>query len=205
MVKLLIDVLYIPTKFNNDILHNVDTYEHRGSLAITGLLRPIYRRGGIALQGRTSILIREAVSADLLILQEFEQGIIAAERPFNSSLKSETICYYDIAALIDGGGSVVMVAEEQGQLLGSGYGRIKASKAHLNHETHAYLGFMFVAPAHRGQGINQMIIQALIAWGKEQGMSDFYLDAYADNTSAIRAYEKMGFRQSLVEMKLSIK
>jgi GNAT superfamily N-acetyltransferase len=160
---------------------------------------------GIALQGETNILIREAVRADLPILQEFEQGIITAERPFNNSLKSELICYYDIAALIDGECSVVMVAEEQGRLVGSGYGRIKQSKVHLSHDLHAYLGFMFVEPTHRGQGINQMIIQALITWGKEQGTSDFYLDAYSDNTSAIRAYEKMGFEQSLVEMKLSDK
>jgi GNAT superfamily N-acetyltransferase len=160
---------------------------------------------GIALQGAANILIREADHRDLPILQEFEQGIIATERPLNSHLKSEDICYYDIAALIDGDGSVVMVAEEQGQLLGSGYGRIKESKTHLNHDSHAYLGFMFVAPSSRGQGINQLIIQALIGWGKEQGMNEFYLEAYADNTSAIRAYEKIGFKQSLVEMKLSVK
>ena len=157
------------------------------------------------MQGVANIVIREAQPSDLPILQGFEQGIIATERPFNSHLKSEVICYYDIAALIDGDDSVVMVAEEKGQLLGSGYGRIKASKAHLSHDTHAYLGFMFVAPTHRGQGINQLIIQALLAWGKGQGRSDFYLEAYADNSSAIRAYEKMGFEQSLVEMKLSAK
>jgi RimJ/RimL family protein N-acetyltransferase len=160
---------------------------------------------GITLQGETNILIRVAERADLSTLQKFEQGIIATERPFNSSLKSEKICYYNIAELIDGDSSVVMVAEDQGLLVGSGFARIKQSKAYLNHNTHAYLGFMFVAPSHRGQGINQLIIQALIAWGKEQGMSDFHLEAYADNTSAIRAYEKMGFEQSLVEMKLSVK
>jgi RimJ/RimL family protein N-acetyltransferase len=95
-----------------------------------------------------------------------------------------------------------MVAEIQGQLVGSGYGRIKASQAHLEHTKHAYLGFMFVAPTHRGEGINQLILQALIAWGHEQGLSDFYLDTYVQNAPAIRAYEKIGFRQSLVEMKL---
>ena len=30
-----------------------------------------------------NIIIRAAVQADLSILKEFEQGIIAAERPFN--------------------------------------------------------------------------------------------------------------------------
>ena len=151
----------------------------------------------------SDLIIRAAVQADLPILKEFEQGIIATERPFNDSLKSEYICYYDIGALIDGENSRVLVAEDDGVIVGSGYARIRESKAHLTHDFHAYLGFMFVASTHRGQGINQLVIQSLIRWGKTQGMQDFYLEAYADNNSALKAYEKLGFKTSLLEMKLS--
>ncbi|WP_299074898.1 GNAT family N-acetyltransferase [uncultured Paraglaciecola sp.] len=150
-----------------------------------------------------TIIIRDAVLADLPVLKEFEQGIIATERPFNDALKSEHICYYDIKQLIEGHDSTVMVADDNGRIVGSGYARIKTSKAHLTHDLHAYLGFMYVAPTHRGQGINQRVIQALIAWGKTQGMQDFYLEAYAENSSALKAYQKLGFQASLVEMKLS--
>ena len=150
-----------------------------------------------------NIIIRDAVQADLPILKQFEQGIIATERPFNDCLKSEPICYYDIEALINGEKSIVMVAEDESVIVGSGYARIRESKAHLKHDFHTYLGFMFVASTHRGQGINQLVIQALISWGKNQGMQDFYLEAYADNNSAIKAYEKLGFTTSLIEMKLS--
>lgn len=149
------------------------------------------------------LIIRTAVQADLPILKEFEQGIIATERPFNDSLKSEYICYYDIGALIDSKNSSVLVAEDDGVIVGSGYARIRESKAHLTHDFHVYLGFMYVAPTHRGQGINQLVIQSLISWGKSQGMQDFYLEAYAENNSALKAYEKLGFKTSLLEMKLS--
>ena len=151
----------------------------------------------------SDLIIRTAVQADLPILKEFEQGIIATERPFNDSLKSEYICYYDIGALIDGENSSVLVAEDDGVIVGSGYARIRESKAHLTHDFHVYLGFMFVASTHRGQGINQLVIQSLIRWGKTQGMQDFYLEAYADNSSALKAYEKLGFKASLIEMKLT--
>ncbi|MFQ3190173.1 MAG: GNAT superfamily N-acetyltransferase [Paraglaciecola sp.] len=151
----------------------------------------------------SDLTIRAAVRADLPILKGFEQGIIATERPFNDCLKSEYICYYDIGALIDGESSNVMVAEQNNVIVGSGYARIRESKAHLTHDFHAYLGFMYVASTHRGQGINQLIIQALISWGKSQGMQEFYLEAYADNHSALKAYEKLGFKTSLIEMKLS--
>jgi GNAT superfamily N-acetyltransferase len=150
-----------------------------------------------------NIIIRAAVHADLPILKKFEQGIIATERPFNDCLKSEPICYYDIWALIDGDSSSVVVAEDDGVIVGSGYARIRESKAHLTHDFHVYLGFMYVASTHRGQGINQLVIQALISWGKKQGMQDFYLEAYADNSSALKAYEKLGFKASLIEMKFT--
>ena len=149
------------------------------------------------------LIIRVAVAADLPILKEFEQGIIATERPLNDCLKSEYIHYYDIGALIDSDSSCVMVAEDDGVIVGSGYVRIKESKVYLQHKLHAYLGFMYVVPSHRGQGINQLVIQNLIKWGKIQGMQNFYLEAYAGNTSALKAYEKLGFKASLIEMKLS--
>ncbi|MCF2949989.1 GNAT family N-acetyltransferase [Paraglaciecola aquimarina] len=152
----------------------------------------------------SNIKIRAAVKADLPILKDFEQGIINAERPFNPCLKSEHFCYYDIGALIEADTSTVMVAELDGELIASGYARIRESKAHLIHDQHIYLGFMYVAPNYRGQGINQRVVESLIAWGKSLGFSDFYLEAYAQNQPATSAYKKLGFEPSLVELKLSL-
>ena len=152
----------------------------------------------------SDLMIRVAVQADLPILKVFEQDIITTERPLNDCLKTEYIRYYDIGVLIDSENACVMVAEDNGVIVGSGYARIKESKAHLRHKLHAYLGFMYVVPSYRGQGINQLVIQNLIKWGKIQGMQDFYLEAYADNIPAMKAYEKLGFKASLVEMKLSL-
>ncbi|MFT2093017.1 N-acetyltransferase family protein [Paraglaciecola sp. 2405UD69-4] len=149
------------------------------------------------------IKIRPAVISELPILREFEQGIIATERPFNECLKPEGIHYYDLGALIESDKSIVMVAEDAGQIIASGYARIRESKPHLIHDFHIYLGFMYVVESHRGQGINQLIMEALVLWGKKLGFEDFYLEAYADNRPALTAYEKMGFKPSLIEMKLS--
>lgn len=151
----------------------------------------------------SNITIRTAVKADLPVLKEFEQGIIATERPFNDCLKSEHFCYYDIGALIESGSATVMVAESNGKIIASGYARIRESKPHLVHAKHIYLGFMYVAESHRGQSINKLVVDALIVWGKEQGLNDFYLEAYAQNQSATSAYKKLGFEPSLVELKLS--
>jgi ribosomal protein S18 acetylase RimI-like enzyme len=62
---------------------------------------------------------------------------------------------------------------------------------------------MYVTPDFRGRGINREITEKLIAWSRSRGVTDLYLDVYSENTSAIKAYEKVGFKPSIVEMKLS--
>ena len=47
-----------------------------------------------------SILIRKATTGDLSILYQFEQGVITAELPFDSTLKDELINYYDLPQMI---------------------------------------------------------------------------------------------------------
>ncbi len=48
----------------------------------------------------SEIIIRKATIHDLEILLRFEQNLIAAERPFDNTLKKGYIHYYDIAEMI---------------------------------------------------------------------------------------------------------
>jgi ribosomal protein S18 acetylase RimI-like enzyme len=50
--------------------------------------------------------------------------------------------------------------------------------------------------------LNRKIIDRLIVWSIDQGVSNHYLEVYSGNSSAIRAYEKFGFKPCLIEMKL---
>jgi GNAT superfamily N-acetyltransferase len=150
------------------------------------------------------LTIRPAQKEDLEVLFCFEQGVIQAERPFDSTLREGEIHYYDLAAMISAPEVELIVAELSGRIVGSGYARLEASKPYLKHRTHAYLGFMFVDPAHRGKGINLIILQALQEWSISKGVREFRLDVYADNESARRAYEKAGFKNHLIEMRVEI-
>ena len=95
------------------------------------------------------------------------------------------------------------VVEHEGQLVACGYVQIRTSNAAFTHARHGYMGFMYVVPGARGRGVNKLVVDSLIAWGKEQGVFNFYLDVYAENQPAIRAYEKAGFISTLIEMKLN--
>jgi ribosomal protein S18 acetylase RimI-like enzyme len=61
---------------------------------------------------------------------------------------------------------------------------------------------MYVSPDFRGKGINKALVGHLISWSKNKGAQAVYLDVYSENASAIKAYEKVGFEPSLLEMKL---
>ena len=61
------------------------------------------------------IIIREALEIDLEQLLIFEQGVIAAERPFDPTLKSGPINYYALPELISSPYSQLVVAEVEGE------------------------------------------------------------------------------------------
>lgn len=148
--------------------------------------------------------IRLAKIEELETLLEFEQGIVIAERPMNPTLKDGEIHYYDLAKLVESELSDVFVAELNGEIIASGYALEKKAKDYLKHEKYAHLGFMYVKPEHRGKGVNQLILDALLAWARERNLTEIRLEVYSENTSAIRAYEKAGFAPHLLEMRMEI-
>jgi hypothetical protein len=71
------------------------------------------------------IKIRAAKKEEIETLLEFEKGIIEIERPLDITLKDEEIHYYDLLELIRSPESEVVVAEIDGQIVGSGYVQIR--------------------------------------------------------------------------------
>jgi ribosomal protein S18 acetylase RimI-like enzyme len=66
------------------------------------------------------------------------------------------------------------------------------------------LGLMYVDPANRGQSVVLTIIDALKQWSLSRGVFEARLEVYRDNASAIKAYEKAGFSQFAIEMRLRL-
>ena len=149
----------------------------------------------------SSTLLREATRTDLPVLLQFEQDLIAYERPFAPNLKKGKISYYDLAAYIENPAIRVIVAEAEGQVMGSGYALIRENKAYKAPQHYVYLGFMYVIPEYRGQGINGLIMKDLIHWGKAQGHTEVQLEVYAENESAIMAYAKAGLVPEILTMR----
>jgi RimJ/RimL family protein N-acetyltransferase len=155
------------------------------------------------------IRIRPATLFDLPTLRQFEQGVVTAERPMDPTIRKGPVNYYNLEAMLANPDVHLLVAELTAEnttapgkiLIGSGYARIESARLYLDHPHHAYLGFMYTDPAHRGKGVNQLIIAALRAWAHSRHITELRLDVYVANEAAIRAYEKAGFTSHLLQMR----
>ena len=150
------------------------------------------------------IITRKATVEDINTLLRFEQGVITAERPFDITLREDPITYYDIEGMITAPHIELVVAEVNKKLIASGYARIEKAEPFLKHDSHAWLGFMYVHPDYRGKGINKKIMDVLKQWAFSKNVKELRLQVYFDNLSAIKAYEKIGFSKHMIEMRFNL-
>ena len=149
-------------------------------------------------------LLREAREEDIPTLLAFEQAIIKVERPFDPTINPDPVSHYDIASYVTDPDVGVYVIEFEGEVVSSGYAKPKLARSYLDHEQYAHLGFMYTTEEHRGKGLNQRIVDALIQWAKRHGLIEVRLTVYDDNAPAIRAYEKVGMKKHIIEMRTRI-
>lgn len=148
------------------------------------------------------IKLRHATEGDLPALLEFEQGVVTAERPYNPTLIEGEIHYYNLNSLIDSENAALIVAEDEENIIASGYALIKSTeKDYYNFDRYAYLGFMYVKPEYRGKGVNKLILDELTNWSRDQGVSEIRLEVYSDNVPAVKAYEKAAFEPLILLMR----
>lgn len=148
------------------------------------------------------VLIRDAVLDDLPTLLSFEQELIKAERPFDPTIAKDPVSYYDLKAYISNDQVKVVVAQIDGSIVSSGYALKKEARSYLDHKFYGYLGFMYTVPQHRGKGINKRIVEELVNWCHNQGLSEIRLTVYDENSPALKAYEKVGFKKHICEMRI---
>lgn len=147
--------------------------------------------------------IRSAELSDIEVLLAFEQGIVQYERKYDPTLAEDPITYYDIAELIASDNAEVVVVVYDSEIIASGYAKIMQALPYLDHEKYSYLGFMYTHANFRGKGLNKMIVDSLKKWSISKGLKEIRLTVYNDNSDAIRAYEKVGFKKHLIEMRIT--
>ena len=105
---------------------------------------------------------------------------------------------------LDGDGSLVLVAEQDGVVVGYAWAGVEPHSWKELRATCAYLHDIVVDPAARGAGVARALIDAVIAWSRAQGMPRLMLWTAEANTPAQRLFAARGFRLTMREMTLEL-
>jgi ribosomal protein S18 acetylase RimI-like enzyme len=103
------------------------------------------------------------------------------------------------AGLVAGDGSVCLLAEAGGEVVGYLAARAREG-TNLRPAKTAELESMYVREEYRNSGVGARLAEEFFVWAKLRGAERASVTAYADNGGAIRFYERWGFRPRSVSL-----
>jgi ribosomal protein S18 acetylase RimI-like enzyme len=95
---------------------------------------------------------------------------------------------------------VILVAEQNGAVVGYTYAGVEGVDYMALRGPAGVAYDLVVDPAHRGQGIGQLLLDATLAELKSRGAPRVMLSVADGNDAAQRLFARAGFRRTMVEM-----
>jgi ribosomal protein S18 acetylase RimI-like enzyme len=95
---------------------------------------------------------------------------------------------------------VILVAEREGQAIGYTYAGVEGTDYMSLRGPAGVFYDIVVDPAHRGQGVGRMLLDATLDALKARGAPRVVLSTAERNASAQRLFERAGFRRTMIEM-----
>jgi ribosomal protein S18 acetylase RimI-like enzyme len=95
---------------------------------------------------------------------------------------------------------IVLVAERDGEVLGYTYAGVEGYDYMALRGPAGVLYDIVVDPAHRGQGIGRMLLDATLAALAARGAPRAVLSTAERNEAAQRLFARAGFRRTMIEM-----
>lgn len=145
-----------------------------------------------------SLIIREARGADIdalvaLLGAFFDEDAAALPSVFARADKAELRDYW--AELLGSGAQRVFVAELGGEVAGVLTLEEVSRAAGLGRraDTHAFVHFLAVAPAHRRKGVATRLLRRAHRWSSGHGLHTVRLHVWEHNEAARRLYERLGY------------
>ena len=94
----------------------------------------------------------------------------------------------------------VLVAELEGTVIGYVYAAIEPLSWKELRDEAGFIHDIVVDPSERRTGVAGALMEAAIAWVREQGVASVMLWTAAPNEGAQRLFEGLGFRRTMIEM-----
>ncbi len=148
------------------------------------------------------IVIRTAWPEDAERVVAFVKAV-AAEAPYLLTTEAEVVTTSErqkqwLQQIMNDPGKLAIVAEQEGDIIGF----LDFHNGNKQRTKHQGSFGMSVKKDFRDQGIGTALLAALLDWAKENPLIEkVCLEVVADNTNAIRLYQKFGFVEEGVKKK----
>ena len=153
-----------------------------------------------------AVVIRKAAAGDLPAVGRLGAALLCAHYEFDPQRfmeggpDAEDGYAWFLGTQLDRPGSLVLVAEDSGEVVGYLYAGIEPRNWKELREEAGFVHDILVDEDSRGAGIARQLMDAAMAWFRERGMPRAILWTAARNTQAHRLFERLGFRSTMIEM-----
>ena len=96
--------------------------------------------------------------------------------------------------------ATVVLAEEGDAIVGFVACRIRALPPYFGGGTTGFVSDVFVADSQRGRGVGELMMRRAEEWFAAQQIRRLELQVIVNNSGAHRLYERLGWRDELVQM-----
>ncbi len=153
-----------------------------------------------------SVVVRRATRADLPALGRLGAHLMRVhyefdQRRFVAPVGNPEAGYaHFLGTQIGADDATVLVAERHGAVVGYVYAGIEPFSWKELRDAAGFVHDIVVDAAERRTGVAGALMEAAIAWVREQGVASVMLWTAAPNDGAQRLFEGLGFRPTMVEM-----
>lgn len=152
------------------------------------------------------LVVRQATRADLPSLGRLGALLVRQHHDFDPrrflAADRRTPDHYAefLASQLDDPDVVVLVAEQDGQVIGYTFAAMEGYDYKSLRGPAALLHDLLVDPGQRGRGVGSRLLGETISRVKSRGARQIVLATAERNESAQRLFTRMGFRRTMVEM-----
>jgi ribosomal protein S18 acetylase RimI-like enzyme len=153
-----------------------------------------------------TVTIRAAVRADLPAIGRLGELLVRLHHAFDPqrfiAAAPNTDRFYAefIETQLGEPKVVVLAAERDGEVVGYAYAGVEGTDYMALRGPAGAVYDIVVDPAHRGQGVGRMLLDATLSALAELGMPRVVLSTAERNEPAQRLFDSAGFRRTMIEM-----
>jgi ribosomal protein S18 acetylase RimI-like enzyme len=160
-------------------------------------------KGGAPISIATRIQLREGTADDLAKIRPLWDALYVHQREHGllTELAPEAFTQWAGGmAVVLGRFACLYMAEEETEPVGFIAGRIRTPPPPFGPEPVGFISEVYVADACRGMGVGRDLLAAAEAWFAREGIERLELQVLAGNAAAVAAYERLGWKQELIQM-----